>query len=62
MQLLTSPYRKMDVPEMWDVQQTHAIQDSDNLRCASRSGCGDQIGTEKAKIEYGLKSLLFFGQ
>ena len=59
---------------MWDVQQRWAIQDADNLRCDSRSGCGDQadmltnegvtdqVGSEKATIEYGLKSLLFFGQ
>jgi hypothetical protein len=53
---------RMDVPEMWDVQQAQAIQDSDNLRCDSRSGCGDQVGSEKATIEFGLKSLLFFGQ
>lgn len=47
---------------MWDVQQAQAIQDSDNFRCDSRSGCGDQVGSEKATIEFGLKSLLFFGQ
>jgi UDP-glucose:glycoprotein glucosyltransferase len=64
----------MDVPEMWDVQQRRAFQDADNLRCDSRSGCGDQadmltnegvtdqVGPEKATIEYGLKSLLFSGQ
>ena len=65
---------RMDVPEMWDVQQRRAFQDADNLRCDSRSGCGDQadmltnegvtdqVGPEKATIEYGLKSLLFSGQ
>jgi UDP-glucose:glycoprotein glucosyltransferase len=62
---------RMDVPEMWDVQQSKATQDADNLRCDSRSGCGDYAdviyggrdsGIEKATIEYGLKSLLFFGQ
>jgi hypothetical protein len=64
----------MDVPETWDVQQAYAIQDTDNLRCDSCNGCGDQadmltdedaivqFGTEKATIEYGLKNLLFFGQ
>ncbi|KAL3809942.1 hypothetical protein ACHAXA_011384 [Cyclostephanos tholiformis] len=65
---------RMDVPEIWDVQQSKSTQDADNLRCDSRSGCGDQaevltdegvpgqVGIEKARIEYGLKSLLFFGQ
>lgn len=72
---------RMDVPELWDVQQAYAIQDADNLSCDSRNGCGDEVitlaseggndqaGTEAAKnmvestqIEYGLKSLLFFGQ
>ena len=58
---------RMDVPEIWDVQQARAIQDSDNLRCDPSTGCGDegggdQGGIEKATIEYGLKSLLFFGQ
>ncbi len=33
---------RMDVPELWDVQQAHGVQDSDNLRCDSRFGCGDE--------------------
>ena len=59
---------RMDVPELWDVQQASAIQDSDNLRCDPRLGCGDeagesnQEGIEKTSIEYELKSLLLFGQ
>jgi hypothetical protein len=65
---------RLDVPELWDVQQAYAVQDADNLRCDSRSGCGDdanvsssEVGRgpgdiEKATIEYSLKSLLFFGQ
>jgi len=52
---------RMDVPEIWDVQQANAIQDSDNLRCDSQVGCGDN-GTGLSTIEYGLKSLLLFGQ
>jgi hypothetical protein len=55
----------MDVPETWDVQQAYAIQDTNNLRCNSRNGCGDdddvladegttdQVGSENATIEYG---------
>jgi len=46
---------RMDVPEPWDVQQAHAVQDADNLRCDG-AGCGHE------RIEYGVKSLLFFGQ
>lgn len=63
---------RMDVPEPWDTQQSFAIQDSDNLRCDARYGCGDNAsflsnkhqndGVELATIEYGLKGLLFFGQ
>jgi len=64
---------RMDVPESWDVQQTFAIQDTDNLRCDINSGvCGDdahrlQTNTDAelsdiTRVEYGLKSLLFFGQ
>jgi hypothetical protein len=65
---------RMDVPELWDVQQAYAVQDADNLRCDFRSGCGDHANVsangggrssgdvEKATIEYSLKSLLFFGQ
>ncbi|KAL7540042.1 hypothetical protein ACHAXR_009809 [Thalassiosira sp. AJA248-18] len=33
---------RMDVPELWDVQQAHTIQDADNLRCDARFGCGDE--------------------
>lgn len=67
-----------DVPEPWNVQQTSARQDTDNLRCDPRSGCGDsamdvsQSSGDSAdkwsarahltKVEYGLKSLLVFGQ
>jgi hypothetical protein len=61
---------RMDVPEPWDVQQSYAIQDTDNLRCDLESGCGDnpQNGVDmlnqkhKTKVEYGLEHLLFFGQ
>ncbi|KAL9181303.1 hypothetical protein ACHAXT_010108 [Thalassiosira profunda] len=55
---------RMDVPELWDVQQAYAIQDADNLRCDA-SGCGDEAvggAIELSRIEYTLKSLLFFGQ
>ncbi|KAL7546885.1 hypothetical protein ACHAWF_010208 [Thalassiosira exigua] len=37
---------RMDVPELWDVQQAHAIQDTDNLRCDARYGCGDEAHTK----------------
>lgn len=67
---------KLDVPEPWDVQQTHAVQDTDNLRCDIRSGCSDESHKESWKdstaplheqmhvttVEYGLKHLLIFGQ
>lgn len=61
---------RMDVPESWDVQQLRAIQDTDNLRCDLRSGCGDesQSGiplhhrTHVTHVDYSLKHLLFFGQ
>ncbi len=33
---------RMDVPEPWDVQQAHGVQDADNLRCDARFGCGDE--------------------
>lgn len=70
----------MDVPEPWDTQQAYGVQDSDNLRCDARYGCGDdgyllankkstdesympvQSSVELARIEFGLKGLLFFGQ
>jgi len=32
---------RMDVPEPWNVQQSYAIQDTDNLRCSDLLGCGD---------------------
>lgn len=59
---------RMDVPEPWDVQQTRAIQDTDNLRC--ESGCGDdpQTGIEihrqmhVTNVVYALQHLLVFGQ
>ena len=61
---------RMDVPEPWDVQQTRAIQDTDNLRCDLQSGCGDdsQMGIEMHKqmhitnVVYALKHLLVFGR
>jgi len=61
---------RMDVPESWDVQQTSAIQDTDNLRCDLHSGCGDdpQTGVEThlqrhvTNVEYGLEHLLLSGQ
>jgi len=67
---------QVDVPEPWNVQQTEAIQDTDNLRCDIRSGCSDDTqkgdAAESAapvherrhltKVEYGLKNLLIFGQ
>ncbi|KAL3756674.1 hypothetical protein ACHAWU_002577 [Discostella pseudostelligera] len=65
---------RLDIPESWDAQQAYAVQDADNLRCDSRSGCEDHanvslseggrgpLDIEKATIEYSLKSLLFFGQ
>ncbi len=58
---------KMDVPEQWDVQQIHSIQDTDNLDCNSHH-CGDVPHDDEntnmyhTDVEYGLKSLLFFGQ
>eukprot|EP00536_Pseudo-nitzschia_multiseries_P004424 jgi/Psemu1/187982/e_gw1.73.34.1 len=61
---------RMDVPESWDVQQTRAVQDTDNLRCDLQSGCGDdpQTGVEMhlqkhvTNVEYGLEHLLLSGQ
>jgi hypothetical protein len=66
---------RMDVPEPWDIQQTSAIQDTDNLRCSLQSGCSDaaasgnaQSDTEMWKqrhltqVEFGLEHLLFAGQ
>lgn len=66
---------RMDVPEIFDVQQSSAVEDADNLRCIPPFGCGDkahllakgQVPKEGAqagptRIEYQLKNLLFFGQ
>ena len=60
---------RTDVPEPWDVQQTAAVQDTDNLRCDVQSGCGDDTGEDSVQdrghmtsVEYGLNSLLVFGQ
>ena len=63
---------QVDVPEPWNVQQTSAIQDTDNLRCDVRQGCSDDSIRESeipmherahvTNVEYGLKNLLIFGQ
>lgn len=65
---------RMDVPEPWNVQQTLAIQDTDNLLCDVHSGCSDdaRLGLHQdvpiylqrhlTRVEYGLDSLMFFGQ
>ena len=60
---------QLDVPESWNVQQSHSIQDTDNLRCDIASGCGDSAhgGTKTdrkdlTRVEYGLRNLLVFGQ
>jgi UDP-glucose:glycoprotein glucosyltransferase len=65
---------RMDVPEPWNVQQSHAVQDTDNLRCDIQSGCSDGAYAGDASdvpilerrdltvVEYGLRNLLFFGQ
>jgi UDP-glucose:glycoprotein glucosyltransferase len=64
---------RMDVPEPWDVQQSLAVQDTDNLRCDLQAGCGDDarlhtsdLGIPESqhltRVEYGLSGLLFFGQ
>ncbi|KAL7581437.1 hypothetical protein ACA910_022018 [Epithemia clementina (nom. ined.)] len=67
---------RMDIPEPWDVQQTLAIQDTDNLRCDLETGCSDDAhmrGTtwtpasikssrQITNVEYGLSHLLVFGQ
>ena len=63
---------RMDVPEPWDVQQTRAVQDTDNLRCDVVAGCSDasyesndsitSAGIQLTSVEYGLSHLLFFGQ
>lgn len=65
---------QVDVPEPWNVQQTGAVQDTDNIRCDIRSGCSDDTHDGKissipvhernhlTKVEYGLKNLLIFGQ
>jgi UDP-glucose:glycoprotein glucosyltransferase len=33
---------RLDVPETFDVQQSFAVQDADNLRCDAKYGCGDE--------------------
>lgn len=66
---------RMDVPEPWDIQQSESVQDTDNLRCDLKSGCGDHAALGNSPIgvpmhqqrhitnvEYGLNHLLFFGQ
>ena len=66
---------KMDVPEPWDVQQSYAVQDTDNLRC-DRKICTDKeyatmlgklemfeyADLEKTVVQYNLNHLLFSGQ
>jgi UDP-glucose:glycoprotein glucosyltransferase len=65
---------QVDVPEPWNVQQTSAAQDTDNIVCDVGSGCGDQTHSGEVHlspihkrdhvttVEYGLKNLLIFGQ
>jgi UDP-glucose:glycoprotein glucosyltransferase len=60
---------KVDVPEPWNVQQSVGAQDTDNLRCDTKSGCGDDRSDEPlyqqrhlTQVEYDLKSLLIFGR
>lgn len=66
---------RMDVPEPWDIQQTQAVQDTDNLRCSMQSGCSDEAASgtipeglemwnqrHLTKVEYGLEHLLFAGR
>jgi len=65
----------MDIPESWDIQQSKVVQDTDNLRCDVRNGCSDDAATNSedesipiqdrehvTRVEYGLNSLLIFGQ
>ena len=68
---------RMDIPEPWNIQQTQAVQDTDNLRCDLLSGCsdsdynsmdqsndsGEQLHAKRhvTNVEYGLNSLMFFG-
>ena len=33
---------RLDVPETFDVQQSFAVQDADNLRCDNKFGCDDE--------------------
>ena len=62
---------RVDVPEQWNIQQTSAVQDTDNLRCDLVSGCSDEGATDDSPlhekkqlttVEFGLKNLLVFGQ
>ena len=39
---------RMDVAESWNIQQSKSLQDSDNLRCEVRSGCGDAAAAAAA--------------
>jgi len=56
---------RTDVPEAWDIQQSQSIQDTDNLRCDDKAGCGDDCQSQvnhTTEIEYALQHLLVFGQ
>jgi hypothetical protein len=65
---------QVDVPEPWNMQQTGAIQDTDNVRCDARLGYSDDMEKDQdvvvpiyehsqvTKVEFGLKNLLIFGQ
>jgi hypothetical protein len=58
---------RMDSPEAWNIQATHALQDIDNLICDSNI-CGDvhrnknNINKDTTEITYTLKNLLVSGQ
>lgn len=55
---------RVDVPEPWNVQHSHSVQDTDNLRCTA-SKCGDPDEDAKREITragYTLKNLLVSGQ
>jgi UDP-glucose:glycoprotein glucosyltransferase len=49
---------RLDVPETFDVQQSFAIQDADNLRCDAKYGCGDKahILANGGEVPEGLQS------
>ena len=40
---------RLDVPETFDVQQSFAVQDADNLRCDAKFGCGDEAYIQASK-------------